>query len=137
MNYYICIFGVMENRTLLESELVSFMEAYERASNSHDISKVMPFIAEDATYWFSDGSYRGPTEIRAAIEKTFAKIVDEVYKVQDLEWPVVTAEVATCRYRFVWTGIVGGELRSGQGRGTNIIVRREMGWMMLHEHLSV
>ncbi|KAJ4178494.1 hypothetical protein NW767_014847 [Fusarium falciforme] len=128
--------SVVQNRAHLESELVSFIEAYELANNSHDISRVMPFIAEDATYWFSDGSYRGIAEIRAAIEKTFLKIVDEVYKVRDLEWPVVTTEVAVCRYRFAWTGIVGGEARSGLGRGTTIIVRRGTGWMMLHEHLS-
>lgn len=127
---------VVTDRTSLESELALFMGEYERANNSHDIERVVPFIAEDATYWFSDGSYRGIGEIRSAIEKTFAKILDEVYEVRDLEWPVLTTDVAVCRYRFAWTGVVDGALRSGQGRGTNLIVRQDGGWKMLHEHLS-
>ncbi|MQY15132.1 hypothetical protein SRB5_53100 [Streptomyces sp. RB5] len=120
----------------LESELTSFMGDYERANNSHDIERVVPFIAADAVYWFSDGAYRGIGEIRSAIEKTFATILDEVYQVRDLEWPVLTPDVAVCRYRFAWDGVIGGEPRSGQGRGTNVIVRRDDGWKMLHEHLS-
>lgn len=112
------------------------MGEYERANNSHDISRVVPFIAEDAVYWFSDGSHRGIEEIRSAIEKTFAKILDEVYEVRELEWPVLTADVAVCRYLFAWTGVVNGELRSGQGRGTNVIVRRDGKLKVLHEHLS-
>lgn len=127
---------VVTNQVSLESELASFMGEYERANNCHDIERVVPFIAEDATYWFSDGSYQGIEEIRSAIEETFAKILDEVYEVRDLEWPVLTTDVAVCRYRFSWTGIVDGEPRSGQGRGTNAIVRRDGGWRMLHEHLS-
>ncbi|NNN34344.1 nuclear transport factor 2 family protein [Streptomyces sp. S3(2020)] len=112
------------------------MGEYERANNSHDIERVVPFIAEDATYWFSDGSYQGVEEVRSAIERTFAKILDEEYEIRDLEWPVLTAEVAVCRYRFAWSGVVDGEPRSGQGRGTNVIVRRDGRWRMSHEHLS-
>lgn len=128
--------GAVMDRMPLESELVSFMREYESANNSHDIERVVPFIAEDANYWFSDGSYRGIEEIRAAIEKTFSTILDEVYEVRDLEWPVLTTGVAVCRYRFAWTGVVEGQPRSGQGRGTNVIVRRGGVWLMLHEHLS-
>lgn len=120
----------------MEAELASFMGEYERANNSHDISRVVPFIAEEATYWFSDGSFRRVEEILNAIERTFATILDEVYEVRDLEWPVATVDVTVCRYRFAWTGVVGGKPRSGQGRGTNVIVRRDGGWKILHEHLS-
>ncbi|CCK24388.1 hypothetical protein BN159_8496 [Streptomyces davaonensis JCM 4913] len=112
------------------------MGEYERANNSHDISCVVPFIAEDAVYGFSDGSHRGIEEIRSAIGKTFATILDEVYEVRELEWPVLTSDVAVCRCRFAWTGVVNGELRSGRGRGTNVIVRRDGELKMLHEHLS-
>ncbi len=127
---------VVTNQVALESGLVLFMREYEQANNARDIERVVSFIAEDATYWFSDGSYQGIGEIRSAIERTFAKILDEVYEIQDLEWPVLTADVAVCRYRFAWTGVVDGEPRSGQGRGTNAIVWRDGCWRMLHEHLS-
>jgi len=120
----------------LAAELTAFMTGYEQAGNSHDIDRVLPMIAEDATYWFSDGSYRGLEEITRAIERTFQTIQDEVYRITDLEWVVLSAEHAACRYRFWWTGVVDGAARSGRGRGTNVVVKRAGGWKMLHEHLS-
>ncbi|KUN25136.1 hypothetical protein AQJ23_17370 [Streptomyces antibioticus] len=78
-------------------------------------SEVIPFIAEDAPYWFSDGSHQGIDEVRSAIERTFANIIDEVYGVRDMEWVVLTAEIALCRHRCAWTDVLDGEPRSGQG----------------------
>jgi ketosteroid isomerase-like protein len=43
---------------------------------------------------------------------------------------------AVCRYRFSWRGVVGGEPRSGHGRGTNVLVRQDGQWKIEHEHLS-
>lgn len=112
------------------------MGEYGRANNSHDIERVVRFIADDAVYWFSDGSFRGVRSIKSAIERNFVTILNEVYEVKDLEWPVLTTDLAVCRYQFAWRGDVGGQARSGQGRGTNVIVRRGDRWLMLHEHLS-
>ena len=120
----------------LEAELSAFMTGYEQANNGHDIGRVASLIARDATYWFTDGSYRGVGEITAAIERTFSVIRDEVYEIRDLEWMVVTSGYAVCRYRFSWAGVIDGRPRSGRGRGTNVIVQRDGAWQMLHEHLS-
>jgi ketosteroid isomerase-like protein len=120
----------------LVAQLTAFMADYERANNDRDIGRVMTAIADDATYWFSDGSHRGVDEIRAAIERTFIMIQDETYRIDDLEWLVVSPDSAVCRYRFAWTGLVDGERRSGSGRGTNVVVRRGDAWQILHEHLS-
>ena len=120
----------------LAAELAAFLRRYEQANNSHEIARVVPLIAEDAVYWFSDGSYRGLDEIRGAIERTFGTIHDEKYEIKDLEWVVLAADHAVCRYRFSWTGVVDGQPRSGEGRGTNVIVKRDGAWKMQHEHLS-
>jgi ketosteroid isomerase-like protein len=120
----------------LAAELNAFMTRYERANNSHDITRVAPMIDEGATYWFSDGSHRGHSEITAAIERTFSTIQDEVYEIKDLDWVVTAPDHAVCRYSFSWTGIVDGRPSSGQGRGTNVIVKRGGSWKMQHEHLS-
>jgi ketosteroid isomerase-like protein len=120
----------------LAAGLTSFMASYEQAANSHDIDRVAPLIAEDATYWFSDGSHQGIAAVRAAIERTFASIRDEIYQIRELEWVVLAPDTAVCRYRFRWEGVVDGKPRSGRGRGTNVIARRDGAWKMLHEHLS-
>ncbi len=112
------------------------MTAYEQANNSHDIDRVVHMIAQDATYWFTDGSYQGLADITAAISRTFSAIQNETYTISDLEWIMLTAEHAMCRYQFSWTGLVDGQPRSGDGRGTNLIVKADGRWMMSHEHLS-
>jgi hypothetical protein len=49
---------------------------------------------------------------------------------------VADARVAICRHRFAWTGTIDGRPRSGNGRGTNVLVNNHGTWQMLHEHLS-
>lgn len=117
-------------------DLSTFMAAYEKANNSHSWANVEPFIAPDATYWFTDGSYAGSKEIQAAIEATFTKIQHEVYKISGLRWVVKTETVAACTYHFSWQGIVDGKPQSGTGRGTNVLQKRNGSWLIVHEHLS-
>ena len=112
------------------------MAEYEGAANSHDVERILPLIADDATYWFTDGSYRGREEIAGALERTFATIRDEVYEIRELEWFALTDELAACRYRFFWRGVIDGQPSSGQGRGTNIVVKRDGVWQVQHEHLT-
>lgn len=120
----------------LASELSAFMKAYEEANNSHDVERVAPMIAPGSTYWFTEGSYQGLSQIKEAISRTFSTIQDETYTISDLDWIVLAPEHAVCRYRFSWKGVVGGEPRSGQGRGTNVIAKPDGRWQMTHEHLS-
>ena len=118
------------------AELTAFLRRYEAANNTHDFEYVAPLISPDATYLFSEGTYRGLAEIRAAVERTFATIQDETYRITDLEWVAVSAELAVCTYRFTWQGVIDGEPASGQGRGTNVITWRDGEWRMRYEHLS-
>jgi uncharacterized protein (TIGR02246 family) len=117
-------------------EVTALMAEYERAANSHDLQRVLPLIADDATYWFTDGSYRGRMEIAGALERTFAAIQDEVYQIGELEWVRLTDQLAVCRYLFSWRGLVHGQPSSGGGRGTNVLVKRDGAWRVQHEHLS-
>jgi hypothetical protein len=52
------------------TELTAFMAEYERAANGHHLERIPPLIADDATYWFTDGAYRGREEIAGALERT-------------------------------------------------------------------
>src|SRR5687768_8450973 len=116
--------------------LSAFLKSYEQANNSHNWANVEPFIAKDATYWFTDGSFTGRDEIRTAIEATFMKIQDEVYEIKDVQWPTITDTNAVCTYRFYWQGTVDGKQTSGNGRGTNVLEKRNGSWQIVHEHLS-
>lgn len=118
------------------ADLDRFMTAYEQANTSHVWTRVEPFIALDAVYWFNDGSYQGRAAIRQAVEDTFARIKDENYHISDLRWIVHTDRLAVCLYRFAWQGFVEGEIASGQGRGTNVLEKRDGSWLIVHEHLS-
>ncbi|HEY3503834.1 MAG TPA: nuclear transport factor 2 family protein [Actinocatenispora sp.] len=114
-----------------------FMRRYEQATNTHDVARVAALIADDASYWFTDGSHHGIDEITAAIGRTFATITDEVYRLHDLTWVAAGRDVAACRYRFTWTGAVAGRRTAGSGRGTSILIRADDGdWRVQHEHLS-
>ena len=92
----------------LGTQLGAFMAEYERAANSHEVQQVLTLIADDAVYWFTDGSYRGREAIAAALERTFATIQNEVYEIRELEWVAANDEFAACRYRFSWRGVVDG-----------------------------
>ena len=60
-------------------ELEQFLRRYEQAANSGDFDQVAPLITEDATFWFTNGSFVGRAAIRAAFEDTWAIIQDETY----------------------------------------------------------
>jgi hypothetical protein len=58
----------------------ALLRRYEQATNEHTFTRLAPLIANDAVYWFIDGSHRARAEIEAAISHTFATIRDEVYE---------------------------------------------------------
>ena len=118
------------------AQLTEFIRSYEKATNCHDVAQLLPLIAPEAVYWFSDGSHRGREAVLSAVAKTFTTIREEIYHIDDLEWITYTGDHAVCRYRFTWTGIIDGQPRSGNGRGTNVVVNNTGTWQMLHEHLS-
>jgi hypothetical protein len=83
-----------------QADLTVFMKAYEKANNSHIWANVKPFIANNATYWFTDGSFSGIEEIKGAVQSTFNKIQDETYTISGVRWPVHSDVVAACTYTF-------------------------------------
>ena len=115
----------------------AFMKDYERLTNLHDAKPWSELIAQDATYWFTTGSFVGKDAVTAAVKHNFDVIEDEAYRIDDVEWVAVTEDTAVVRYRFNWVGYQEGEQISGAGRGTNVMVKRDGRWLMLHEHLSV
>src|SRR5690606_25748011 len=86
--------------------------------------------------WFSDGSYHGKSEIGKAFSDTWDVIHDEEYRLHDIHWLCATSDAAVCTYRFTWKGIIEGSAASGSGRGTNVFIKDDDSWKIVHEHLS-
>ena len=114
----------------------SFLQQYERALGAHTWEAVESFIDDDACFIFSDGTSIGKVQIERAIRKTFALILDETYRIQDVVWVYVHDDCALCTYTFHWSGVIDGKQCEGRGRGTNLLVKSEIGWKVKHEHLG-
>lgn len=112
------------------------LREYEHRTNTHRFEEVAPLIADDAIYWFNDGSFQGHEAIKQAFEKTWAYIQDEQYAIENVQWLVDNEPSAVCIYLFHWQGRVAGQLMQGAGRGTSVFARRDGRWQVIHEHLS-
>jgi ketosteroid isomerase-like protein len=115
-----------------------FLRLYERKASSRHFEDVSPLIADDAVFWFNDGSYAGKESIRKAFESTWAlEIQDEKYWLDNVSWLANEERFAVCTYSFHWTGVVKGRFRElGRGRETCILRRSGSDWKIIHEHLS-
>lgn len=112
------------------------LAAYAELINRHDFSLLVPLIAEDAVFWFSPGSFIGIDAIRGAFERTWKRLDNETYWLEDLSWIASGDQAAVCTYRFVWRALLAGEAAEGNGRGTTVLSRSAGGWHIVHEHLS-
>jgi ketosteroid isomerase-like protein len=114
-----------------------FMKLYEAKLNLHRFEDVEDLISPQALFWFNDGAYRGIDEIKAAFERTWKTLPNEIYWLEDLEWVGVSDTVASCAYRFRWKAGVDGRTFTGTGRGTTVLKSESGPWKIIHEHLSL
>ena len=126
----------INDRVELQYELETFLKTYETASNSCNFDRVAPLVADDATYWFTNGTFKGQAAIRKAFEDTWARIKKEKYTITDIRWVAMSYWVSACTYSFVSDGIVSGERRVFNGCGTSVLKRIRGNWRVVHEHLS-
>jgi ketosteroid isomerase-like protein len=109
---------------------------YEAALAIRDWEAIELLIDDDACFLFSEGTYFGRKAVRDAITHTFATIEDEVYRISNVRWIYRSSNAALCTYSFIWSGAVGGQLCSGEGRGTSLLTLGSRGWQIKHEHLG-
>jgi ketosteroid isomerase-like protein len=128
------IFGGKDEYTL---DYKDALEAYMKATNTHDFSHVEKLLDRDVIYWFSDQTCASHEEIRHYFEKAWTVIKEEVYTAADVKWIAVDQRMATCIYTYQWEGYHQGKFVSGSGRATNVFVRNDQEeWKLIHEHLS-
>ncbi|UXN69536.1 nuclear transport factor 2 family protein [Devosia neptuniae] len=112
------------------------MAAYAELINQHDFELLTSLIDDDATFWFSSGSYHGMESVRAAFERTWQRLSDERYWLEDVRWIAKADAAASCIYSFHWQAVIEGQLAQGSGRGTTVLGKRRGVWRIAHEHLS-
>ncbi len=112
------------------------LTAYVEALNTHSWALIKPHVAEDAVFIFTEDTFIGHAAAKAAFEKTFKLIANEVFSLHDIVWTVVTEDVATGHYEFRWKGLISGQESSGGGRGTTILRKVDGRWFVAHEHLG-
>lgn len=117
-----------------------YMTEYERRSAQRSFDLMQGLIADDAVYFFDDGSHHGIDAVRAAFEATWAhEVRDESYTLEDIRWVAEDPAVAVCTYRFRWEGATRRDTTRrllGLGRGTQVPRRTGDRWQTVHEHLS-
>jgi ketosteroid isomerase-like protein len=112
------------------------LTTYVEKLNTHSWEQIAPFVMEDAVFIFTEDTFVGKAAAKAAFEKTFKLIQNEVFSLQNIAWTAVTDDVATCHYEFRWKGLISGQESSGGGRGTSILRKVDGRWLIAHEHLG-
>lgn len=113
----------------------AILELYGERINHHRFDDLVDLLSEEASFWFSEGSFRGDA-IRKAFERTWNHVKDEHYWLEDITWIAIGDRAASCTYRFRWRGVIEGKPSQGAGRGTTVLRLEAGGWKIVHEHLS-
>lgn len=108
-----------------------------RRMNAKDLKGTLELIADDAVYFWSNGSAMfGKAAIAQALQSTFETIRNDTYETLDVTWLVETEDTAVCIFRFQWHGEIDGKAASGRGRGASVLKRIGGQWRTVHENLS-
>lgn len=112
------------------------LEAYIEATNSHDFNNVNKILSKKAVYYFSDAICSTVDEIREYFESAWELIQDEVYSISNINWLYCSDDSVVCLYTYHYEGYLNGIFTSGKGKATNIFVKENQNWVLIHEHLS-
>lgn len=113
-----------------------FLQRYEKALATQQWGNIAPLLHPDVCVTFNNGTYKGIAEVEGAFRRTFALIEDETYTISNVHWIREDDALAVCLYNFHWTGIINGQMASGGGRGTSVLVNENGRWQILTEHLG-
>ena len=113
-------------------------DRYRHLINTHDFDQLAAsVIAPDALFVFTEKTHRGIEEIRAAFNRTWSVLPDEVYAMTDVQWLARDSQSALVAFRYSYRGTTkNGKALSGGGHGTNLYKRTPTGWRLAYEHLS-
>ncbi|AZK48966.1 YybH family protein [Paenibacillus lentus] len=115
---------------------MDILNRYIKAINTHNFEEVRLVLHPDATFFFSDQSCTTAEQIQTYFEHVWTVVKEEHYAAQDVVWLHKGDSSATCNYTYFYEGYINGTYVSGQGRATNVFVKEQERWLLIHEHLS-
>ncbi len=113
------------------------LQAYIDATNTHNFEQVKKLLNVNAIYMFSDQTCTNIDDIQRYFERAWTIIEQEIYTISNVEWLYIHDSSATCIYTYHYEGYKLGQFVKGSGRATNVFVKENGTWKLIHEHLSV
>ncbi|TSB45737.1 YybH family protein [Alkalicoccobacillus porphyridii] len=112
------------------------LDAYIKATNTHNFKEVEKLLHPEAMYWFSNQTCDSMETIEQYFNNSWNYIKDEIYSARDVTWLTADTESATCIYTYHYQGYIEGKFVTGNGRATNVFKLINGEWKLIHEHLS-
>jgi len=114
-----------------------FVSIYQKALGTQNWKNVEPLVSDDVSVTFSNGKvHLGKHNVKAAFEKNFSMIRNEEYKIERVKWLRKESNFAVYLFEYYWSGTIEGELVSGNGLGTTVLIKENDSWKLLTEHLG-
>lgn len=115
---------------------MEILHKYIKATNTHDFEEVRKILHPEAMYFFSNKTCINHQEIQSYFENAWTYISDENYEAREVKWLFKGDSSASCIYTYFYEGYIHGAYTSGEGRATNVFVKIQDEWLLIHEHLS-
>ncbi len=115
---------------------MEILTQYIFATNTHDFKEVQKLLHPKATYFFSNQTCTTHEQIQKYFENAWNTVKEENYEARDIKWLVQTNSSATCVYTYFYEGYEDEKYVTGTGRATNVFVKENEQWLLIHEHLS-
>lgn len=115
---------------------MKILQDYITATNTHNFEEVRKLLHPQAVYFFTDQSCTTHEAIQTYFEHAWSIVKDENYEARDVQWLHQGSHSATCTYTYFYEGYINGAYAHGYGRATNVFVKEEEAWLLIHEHLS-
>ena len=112
------------------------LQAYINATNTHEFEQVKKYLSKKAIFMFSDQTCTNMEDIQQYFERAWTMIEQEVYSISNVQWLYIHDTSATCIYTYHYEGYNQGQFVKGSGRATNVFVKENGTWKLIHEHLS-
>lgn len=115
---------------------IEFIKAYENAISAQEWEMIDPLIHPNCAVTFTNGTYKGKSEVEGIFRKNFDLIKEEDYKISDVYFVIEEANYAIFIFKYTWSGLIHGQPAEGGGRGTSVLVKDNGGWQLISEHLG-